>query len=54
MPWRNIFHRILQPNCASVELMNSFYFSRTSASEQLDPESFSFIFAYFTAGNHFQ
>ena len=48
IPLRNIFHRMLQPSCASVELMNRSCFSRASASEQLGPESFSFTLAYLT------
>ena len=49
IPWRNILHRMLQPNCANVELMNKSCFSKASASEQLGPESFSFTLAYFTS-----
>ena len=48
IPLRNIFHRILQPSCASVELMNRSCLSNASASEQLGPESSSFTREYRT------
>lgn len=47
-PFRNIFHRMPHPSCASVELINRSYLSNASASEQLGPESVSFTLAYFT------
>ena len=42
-PFRNIFHRMPHPSCASVELINRSCLSNASASEQLGPESLSHI-----------
>ena len=43
LPSLNIFHRMSQPTCASMELMYRSCLSSASASEQLGPESFSSI-----------